>query len=1502
MSGITVNGTNIGSGPLLNANVNTNLIISAPDASSYTISVGDGNNQINVGDGNNILNLGSGNTQLTVGNGNNTITTGNGSNMITVLGGLFSGTDTIVGQDGTYDISDLGDASVSVQLAHSSALLTSNNDGTYTLTAPGLNVPDSTGQFTISNQQLRYSVGTTSYTFHFGTDSATLSITSSNTPPLVISLPASYDGIGAVFDPLTVATPAGGVGPYTYNVTGTNVSDPNITFHESSFTFAPPALGDYRVTATVTDSQGASATAVVNLQVHTIDLSHFSDNYTVDLDFTTLRQVAITDTTANTTPVDYALNGLTSVTILGANAVTTFDPNAVSGSSYRGAAGYNNALSYQNDASDTLTFVYNGSTESGTVSNGSKTDTISNIHHFSSNGNGSAFTLTDISNDIFNTYGGANSFTFTLVNGVTTDGGGNVFNLYNGGSDTFANLNTTIGDTIVTHSPYDLTFTGGAKITLEDDEGHTPLTGENIYLQDGIYNITFVNDGGGNTIDVQNNAILTLTGLNATIADTIKLENTGDTLTLIGGGAATLQKQDASVALSGDTIQLQSGNYTISVNNDGGNNIFNLLSGGGSDTFTGLNSQLGDTINTDAGGYTITLTDAGVITLQQSGGTVAFSNNAINLQGTNYQINLNNNGGNNTFNLTGPNSAFLVLDLKDTSVFNDTININNSGSTVALVGGGAVTFESGGGSTTFSGQNVWLDNNDYSAFQYNHTITINNDGGNNVFEINNPGGAPVSNITNTFTAINGGIGGDIFNLYASGYTLAFNNDVGGNIFNLRSGGGSDTFQGINAITSDTINVDASGYFLTFLGDTTITLQANTNGQFTGNVIHFMDGGTVNATVNQDGGTNVFNLGGANGNATFTNVYHDYFGISYTTDYSITLNNDAGGNTFDLKAMGGGKGGGGSSHIGTFSNAYQDIFSLSSGTNTLVFNNDRGGNTLDLTSASGTNSFSGIYQDILNLHPYMSYAITVSNDRGGNTFNLGHPSSGFFANQTETFSGITNDIFNLYNQNYTVVLNNNGGGNLFNLTSGGGTQTFQGVSNDTLNVDNNLYNIMLEGGGVLTLEQNAGLSTMNGQTIQLDGNAYNITLNNDGGNNIFNLSGTHVTDTFSGVRNDIFNLQNGTYYTLNMSGGGRETFTNTMGDLFNLTGFFDITLSNDGGGNTFNLQNGGNNTFENLNTIFANTINLNGNLSYTTTLLGGGNVIFENITSGTPLNHNTFALSGNYTMAIYNNGGGNTINLTGGGTDTFSVLNNANNASGDTINLDNNSYIIQLSSNVVNNTINGGTGADTFVLLGNTLGNNYIDAGTNNPNTVDFSQFSLGLNNTLNIDLMTHQAYLTNSSGIQLGYADTLLNFNNIIGANTTDPSTHQVIKLDNLATQINAGTGSHDTLDLSGLASAIDLTNHSVLWSNIENITLGNNQSLSLNAANIDQLTGNHSLMITSAANAASSITTAGGWTTANTQTTVNGHTYDVYTATLASTTETLLIDQNIGDKNRHIG
>lgn len=1431
MSGITVNGANIGPGPLLNSSVNTNTVVSATDAGSYTISVGNGNNQITVGNGNNILTVGNGNSQLTLGTGMNTITVGNGNNTITVLGGE----NLIEAGDGSYDIWASGDAQITVEVDGNSVLLSPNGDGSYTITSGSFEVTDATGHFTISHQNLQYYQGSTQQTFRFGVESATISITSSATAPLLISLPASFNGIGEIYNQLTLAVSSGGVGPYTYDVAATGIGLNTNTFEASSFTFSPPALGDYRVTATVTDSSGSSATAIVNLRVHTINLSNFDNTYTADIDFTALKQATITDTTANTPAVDYALNGLNALVIIGADAATTFNANRVTGSSYLGASGYDNLLSYQNNITDGLTFTYNGSTETGTVTNGTQTDIISNIYHFSANGNGTTFNLTDLGNRVFNTYGGTNTFAFTLGEGdMTSDRGGNIFNLYNGGNNTFINLNTTIGDTIITHSPYDIILVGQGKVTFQDTDGSTTFSGNTIQL-DNSYTIDIINSGGGNIFTLgENNAEIAITGMQGDIFN----------------------------------IQGTSGYQQITLNQDLGGNTFNLLG-----------DNFGELL------------------------FLGVKNNIFNLDGTYHNIGVQATDSNNVFNLNNASNTFAIFKTPPSApdaIFTGTINLNDTDNdnqnTIVLANESEVTLQNLQGTSAFTGQQIWLDNNDYNFEPADHTITINNDGGNNVFMINNPGSASVSGITKTFNNVIN----DVFNVYVSGYNFVLNNNGGGNVFSLFDPTAPNTFEGLNATTGDTISVVGNGYTFEFVGDTKVTLKTDNNAPFTGNIIQSdTDNTSLDVTFTDDGINNSILLGGQNSDATFTNVQNNTFTLSYTSDYSITLNNDDGGNIFDTKAIGGGgkgSGSGATNIVGTFNNITNDTVLIGGANRGFILNNSGGGNTFDFGFSSGAYTFTGAYQEIFDLHPYLSYEITLANDRGGNTFNLGHPGSGFLANQMQRFSGVTNDIFNLYNQGYSIEVTNNGHGNIFNLLGNGGTVTFKGLNNDTINVDNNMYSMTLEGGGTIALQQSAGASTFTGQTIQLDNNNYNITINNDGGFNTFHLSGIGFTSTFHGVNGNTFALGSSAYYTLNLEGNGSHTFQNTTNNIFNLIGNFNIALVNDGGGNTFNLMDSGYHSFSGFNENTTNIINLQNNSSNTISLQGGGNILFQDITSGWQVNNNTFSINGNYTVSIHNNGGGNTFNLTGGGEHTFTNLNNAYNAIGDTLNLDNSSYTISLGSNVIFNTFNGGEGADTFVFLGNSFGNNYIDAGTGSSNTADFSQFSIDTGATLNIDLIYNQAYLTHSNGIQLGHANTLLNFDNIVGANTQDDSSSgkQSIKLNDVSNQIDAGAGTQDTLDLRAVGNSIDLTTINPFWTHVENLLLGN-QTLTINAANVQVISANSNLMLTAFSNTSASIIMSGDWTGTGSQTSVNGYTYDIYT-TVAST-ETLLIDQNIYDR-----
>lgn len=1133
--------------------------------------------------------------------------------------------------------------------------------------------------------------------------------------------------------------------------------------------------------------------------VNTIDLSAFSHQYTAALDFTTLKQVVLTDTTANTSAVNYALNGLTAVTVLGSEAIDTFDINAVTGSTYNAAAGYNNILTYQNDPSDTLTFAYNGITKTGTVSDGTHTDIIDNFQTFDGNAaTNNYFNLTNVSNDVFN---------INSVNAIVTLTGG-------GGSNTFNNLHNSTHDTFSLTGSYTLILTGGGNISFVPTVGN--VANNVISLDTNNYTVTVNNDGGNNTFN-----------LNTTGAVTDTFNN-----------------------VANDTFNLFHTNTTLVFNADGGANIFNLNSHGGSDTLTGLN---GDSINLDAYSYTLTLAGetstlgtVGNVNNTVTGGdgtsTIIASGvygNAYNLAAGNNVINYTNdttdnltvtydgsinsgtvsdgthqdshqdsieniqtfygNNHNDTFTLTsvgndvfntygGTNSFTFTLSGGVTTdlggnTFNlynggsnsfsnlntvtpDTINVNSSYN-LTFSGGADIIVEDNGGASALSGNTINLDNGS------SYSVVFTSDGGNNQINLGTGSSNTFTGLHNTSDSIlfassdstislngsssvtlAGAVDNETINLNGSTNSIVVNNDQGGNTFNL-SGGGTDTLTGINGqLTSDFVNLDGHNYSITL--------------------------------TNNSGGNQFSLIGGSTD--TLTNLKSDSVNLD-TNSYTLTLNNATGINTFNLGSAHSVLSGITDTFNGTVSKPLvNDIFKAYSSGYTIAFGQDGGGNTINLLSGGGSFNFTGLQGDLIALDNN-SYSIDLSNGDTndtftggngnitfllsnvlGNTYNLaGHNTISYQSDPSDTltftydgisqsgtvtdgthidtiknfstFSGnaqadafyltsVSNSTFNIFGNNNTITMTTDGGGNLFNINSGFSIDTFANLNGDTINLIGATYLIMLTGGGSTTIEAQPAARLLG---VYFDNYSYTITLANNIGNNVafytINNSGlaTAVTDTFNGlVQGTTFHMDEGnSTIVLNDDGGNNtfglyaagnqtNTFTNLSHDFFDLRYSGDtIVLNNDQGQNRFDLRltGGGTATFENLNSVVGDTINISFDGVYTIALEGGGKAIFENTSSGGQTNFTGETINlgtGDYTVSVIQDGGGNTFNLlNGGGSDSF---NNLNGATPDTINLDG-VYTLSLvgggkvilekdagASNLISNTINLDNNAYAVTLI------------------------------------------------------------------------------------------------------------------------------------------------------------------------------------------------------------
>lgn len=1205
---------------------------------------------------------------------------------------------------------------------------------------------------------------------------------------------------------------------------------------------------------------------------------------------------------------------------------TTFDSNNSQGDFYLNLFGTNDIFNINDVDSSTINYLQlstSGVHATFNYLNTISNDTIDLFSHpnavITFEGAGGTIALVDVGNDTFNL--GNQSYTIS----TSADTNSNTFNLNQGGASVLSNVTDTFNS--LAHDTFNLYSSGytialnsdgGSNIfNLHSDGGNDTFTGLhndtiNFNAFEPSYNLTLLNSTGINTINIGHNPF----GFN------LLLDNSADTLVLNNGNFITIQSVDGSSAeLTGRTFDLNNSTvnkFTVQLYQSGGSNTFNLNTNGGdifqiqsdaTDVFNNLGSIDGDQFYLD-GIITASFTGIGgsIQLLDASGSTINLGDHSYTLQLSNEHVNGNLS---NTFNLNnlqnGSSSGSLSTSATDTfdGISHDTINVYSSGYTLATVNdGGGNTFNllSNGGSDTLTG----LTNDNVVLDPYAYTLTLSSSGSGNTIT----GGNGAS------TLLLSGVFGNTYNLAAGNNVISYQNDSTDSLTFIYNGSTQ------SGTVGDGTHTDTIDHFQTFYGnagtdDFTLTDVSNdVFNTYGDNTFTF----TLSGGVTTDGGGNTFNLfnGGTYAFNNLSTITPDT--INFNSSYTVVL---SGGGSVIFQDSGG------------LTSLANENITLRNGSYTIQNVNDVGGSQYALTGG-GTDTFTALNHDTITLDDN-NYTLVMNSDGGYNTININENDLSPTSTSVYTLNGLTNDIVNLFTSGETITMdqNLNGGSNTFNLTSGGGNDVFSGlVGGDTIALNDNFgytldisdvlgtigidlqgvsslvtdtlhlggsFSVNLHNGGILVLDgiNNTPLTSMEFYLydINADANPYSITVANDGGGNAFHLE-SGGTSTFYGVNNDSFDLLGGApYYSISLVGNGSETFNNIANDTINLSGNYTITLQNNGGGNTFYLNNGGSDTFYGLSAGAMDTFNLNGANPYAIALHDGGNVVFENL-NGSPLGNDTFQLYGNYTIGVNDDGGNNTFNLIDGGTYTFATLNNEFNTPGihlysdhgDTINLDNHDYSIALSQDVINNIFNGGTGDDTFQFH-SALGNNVIDGGLGQ-NTLDFSQFSIPNGDTLKLDLPNNLAYLTNN-GTQAGLSESVMNFDNV--------------KIGDLSTNILGVSSSNTVVDLSALSNTVDLNSWDFTpnWSNISGLTLGATQSLSIDAQNVQNISNSHTLAITAANGSNDSLTLTQGWTETAGQnvgsgpvTGANGHTYDVYTATVASVTQTLLVDENIHDKH----
>ena len=789
----------------------------------------------------------------------------------------------------------------------------SGGGGSFSITGAGINVVSQTaGAVTITGTEVDGSTsnelqaltaggaGPTSYTLDLslGGGSVTLAegsgidlarstntITITNTGDLSVTNEAQTLSAGGTTSPTITLSQAGGAGGGTVTYAGGGI----ITLNQSGGT----------ITITGTEVDGSTTNEIQTLTAGGAGPT----SYTLDLSLgggsVTLAEGANVDLTrtANTITIASALGPGTNLSYTGASSPVTL--NSSTGTDVTITAG---GIITFSATSGNLTIT--GTEVDGSVTNEAQTlsagGTTSPTVSLSTAGGAGGGTVTYAGAGIItlNQSGGTITITGTEVDGSTSN---ELQALSAGGAGPTAyTLDLSLGGgsvTLTEGSAIDLSRTGN-NITITNT-GDLSVTNEAQTLSAGgttspTITLSQAGGAGGGTVTYAGAGIITLNQSGGTITITgteVDGSTSNELQALTAGGAGPtsytldLSNGGGSVTLAeGSGIDLARSTNTITITNTGDLSVTNeaqTLSAGGTTSPTITLSQAGG-----AGGGTVTYAGAGIVTLNQSGGTITITGTEVDGSTTNelqaisaggagptsYTLDLSNGGGSVTLteggivDLTRSTNTITVSATEvDGSVTNEAQSLSAGGTTSPTVtlsqAGGA-----GGGTITYAGAGI---------------ITLNQSGG---------------TITITGTEVDGSTSNEIQALTAGGagptsYTLDLS--LGGGSVTLAEGSGIDLTRATNTITvTNTGDLSATNEAQTLSagGTTSPTVTLSTAGGAGGGTVTYSGAGIV--TLNQSGGT--ITITGTEVDGSTTNEIQTLTaGGAGPTSYTLDLSNGGG---------------------------------------------------------------------------------------------------------------------------------------------------------------------------------------------------------------------------------------------------------------------------------------------------------------------------------------------------------------------------------------------------------------------------------------------------------------------------------------------------------------------------------------------------------------------------------------------------------------------------------
>ncbi len=1274
-----------------------------------------------------------------------------GAEAITINGSGVSGAGALVG-NGTSSLAGLITLGSASTIAANSGTLTLSNTGTITGATFGLTLTGAgNGSIasvigTTSGSLTKSGAGTWTLSNSANTYTGATSITNGTLSIATIANGGLNSSLGAAAAATPIAISGGGVLQYTG---GANAMDRTFTLSGTG--------GTIRSTTAAMTLSGA-----INNTGTTLTFDNATGNITAS---------GIISGTGNVTKTG------TGTTVL-SNANTFTGTTTVSGGILQ--LGNINALG-------------SGATQSSLISIASGGKLTLNFGSSGTLANSSTIQINGAGNDGFGAIGNSAASTATVNNAIvlmgnTTIGGfGSELNLFGNITENTAGLSLTKAGNSFVHLGGNNSFTGATVI----NGGALIMTSANAL-------------GTGAT---QSSSITVNNGASIYFENAMTFGNT-NTLTISGSGVASplgvisfAVPGSGSVTLNNPIVL--AGNSEIGVSNGGGANNLILngnISGAFSLTKSGLIALTLNGNNTYSGGTILNGNVFGRILVTNPAG-LGTGNISINNGGI-LGINLNNAALLNTNTISISGSAILLENGTGTVTMSNPIN----------TGSASLSINSGTASSNFviagniSSSNGGLSVNNYTSLgALNGNVTITGVIGNGSGSINKFGSGTTLYLTNNNTysgATNVSAGtlsvsspnalGDTTGTtsVASGATLEINNTALGaeTIFLGSAGVGSATLIGSgNASYAGDVNMQFASFFdgtgsLTLTGQIIgagITMNKNGSGTL-------VIAGTNNSTgaMNINAGTLQIGNGLTSGNTSIGATITNNAALVFDRSDALTVNNVITG-TGTLTQAGSG------TTILVGANNYSGSTFINSGTlqvgnggtigavgsGAIINNNNLTYNRSDIVTLAsvmtGTGSFTqaGSGTVILTGDNLNSGGTTIASG----TLQLGN-------------GGSTGSVVGNIVDNGALVFNTSNNFTHNSVISGSGSVTQAGTGVITLNGNNTFDGALnINSGSLVITNANAMGSTLgsttlnNGATLTIAG----VTIGSEGltlNGGTFGGSGTAAFGGAITLNADVDISNNGGTFTLNstlnnphaltFNGAGTTVLNGAIGtggvgtELTSVTANTNLVV----GGGAINTS--GNQSYQSVvttnDTVFtssgagANSIAFNGNLS------GGNNISLAGSNAGGSYTFTIGNITANNVDVSATAGATNNVfNLNTGGTQNFNATSsNAGTVTGVATVAGNFTY-----NNMQN--INGGSGADNFIVNGGSFGNINGGAGNN----------SLTGGNVVNTWHVTSA-----NGGTATGVSGTFANIQNLNGGNNADNFT---LAGGTVSGNINGGAGNN---------------------------------------------------------------------------------------------------------------